>query len=113
MAMVSPASAVPLAGPCAPARNEAQTRCADAERLAQAAVAHRQRLSDVRSELSEVIAVREADARVRDRRQLDAAKVDARATYRSAIARASDANDVREAARVWLREVDALNRQLA
>src|SRR3954463_5544465 len=102
MAMVSPASAAPLAGPCAPARSEVQTRCAEAERLAQAALAHQQRLRDVRRQMAEMVALRDSDARIRDRRQLDAAKADARTSYQAAMARARAVDDVHEAARVWL-----------
>jgi len=103
----------PLTGPCAPARTDVDTHCSDAERLAQAAVAHQQRLRDVRRQLGEVAAIRDADARVRDRRQLDAAKVAAREAYHQALVHAGDQTDVHEAARVWLREVDRLNRQLS
>src|SRR5947207_1516232 len=65
---------VALSGPCAGARSEVQTRCAEAERLTQAQVAHEQRLRDVKRQLAEVTAQRDADSRVRDRRSLDDAK---------------------------------------
>src|SRR4051794_3938468 len=113
MAIVSPGPVAPLAGPCGPARNDVQTRCADAERLAQAALAHQQRLRDVNRELAEVAALRQTDTKVRDRRRLDAAKAEARSIYHSSILRAREPADVHEAARVWLREIDGLNRQLA
>jgi hypothetical protein len=113
MAIVTPGPVTPLAGPCGPARNDVQTRCADAERLTQAALAHQQRLRDVNRELAEVTALRETDARVRDRRRLDSAKSEARSIYHSSILSAREPVDVHEAARVWLREIDGLNRQLA
>ena len=78
-----------------------------------AAVAHAQRLRDVKLQLNEIVVVREADARVRDRRQLIVAKEQARSAYSAQIFRARNPTDVREAARVWLREIDRLNRQLA
>src|SRR4051812_3620360 len=106
---IAPAPGVaPLAGPCASARNDVDSRCADAERLAQAAVAHQQRLLDVRRQLGEVVAIRDADARVRDRRQLEAAKLGAREAYHQALVHAGAQTDVHEAARVWLREIDRL-----
>lgn len=104
---------LPLSGPCAPARVEVDSRCADAERLAQAAIAHQQRLRDVKRQLSEVSALREADARVRDRRQLNAAKDVSRNAYHAALATADDEAAVQEAARSWLHEVDRLNRQVS
>ena len=110
MAIVSPASVAPLGGPCGPARSAVQTRCANAERLAQAAVSQQQRLAEARQQLAAVAALRDTDARVRDRRQLDASKADARARYRAAIVRARERSDVLEAARVWLHEIDRLNR---
>ena len=113
MSMVRSAPVAPLSGPCAGARNEVDTRCAEAERLAQAAVAHQQRLRDVKKQLMEVVALRDADARVRDRRQLNAAKDEARSGYHASIVHARDQGDVHEAARIWLREIDRLNRQLS
>jgi hypothetical protein len=113
MAIVSAASVAPLGGPCSPAHNEAQTRCAEAQRLGQAAVSEQQRLAEARRQLAGVAALRNADARVRDRRQLDAAKADARASYRAAIVRARDRSEIHEAARVWLHEIDRLNRLVA
>jgi hypothetical protein len=103
----------PLSGPCAPARIDVDSRCAEAERLAQAAVAHEQRLSDIKRELLQVTALREADTRVRDRRQLGELKDEARANYHAALLSATDDASVQEASRVWLREVDRLNRQVA
>lgn len=106
-------SALPLAGPCAGARNDVDSRCAEAERLAQAAVAHQQRLREVKKQLMEAVALREADSRVRDRRQLLAAKDAARATYHASVLEATAESDVHEAARIWLREIDRLNRQVS
>lgn len=102
-----------LSGPCGAARLAVDTRCAEAEGLAQAAVAHQQRLRDARRQLLEVSAQRDADTRVRDRRQLGAAKDAARTTYHRAMVVAPDRGAVHEAARAWLRELDRLNRQLA
>ena len=112
--MTTPTSlpVAPAYGPCAGTRNDVQTRCSEAERLAQAQVAHEERLRDVKRQLAEVSMLREADARVRDRRTLDEAKASARATYHATVARAKHAHDLGEAARVWLREIDRLNRQL-
>src|SRR4051812_8585851 len=113
MAIVSAASVAPLGGPCGPARNDVETRCAQAERLVETAAAQQQRLVDARRQLAEVAALREADARVRDRRQVDAAKADARASYRATIVRARERSEIHEAARVWLHEIDRLNRTVA
>ena len=113
MAIVSRASVEPLGGPCGPARSAVRAGCVDAEQLAQVAVKQQQRLADARRQLSEVAALRDADARVRDRRQLDAAKADARASYRAAILRARERSEVLEAARAWLHEIDRLNRLVA
>jgi hypothetical protein len=103
----------PLSGPCAAPRDEVETRCAEAERLGQAAVAHEQRLREVKRQLMQVGALRDADMRVRDRRQLNAAKDAARVSYRASMGHARDQGDVHEAARVWLRDIDRLNRQVA
>src|SRR5947207_14833582 len=94
---------VALSGPCGGARNEVQTRCADAERLTQAQVAHEQRLRDVKRQLAEVISLRDADSHVRDRRSLDEAKSAARNAYHAAVAHSKEPADVHEAARIWLR----------
>lgn len=111
MPEASSAAALPLSGPCAGARMDVDSRCAEAERLAQAAVAHQERLREVRRQLMEADAKRAADTTVRDRRQLAAEKDAARKSYRSRLARAQSESAVREAARGWLREVDQLNRQ--
>lgn len=108
----SSAAALPLSGPCAGARNEVDSRCAEADRLAQAAVAQRERVRELRRALMEVSAQREVDARVRDRRQLAADKDAARDAYRAAMRRARDQSDVQAAAGTWLREIDQLNRRL-
>lgn len=113
MSIAQSLAVAPLSGPCAGARTSVDSRCADAERLAQAAVAHEQRLRDVRKQLREIQSLRDADARVRDRRQLNEAKDAARSAYHQAVVKAGSQTDVHEAARVWLREVDRLNRQLA
>ena len=111
MVATSSTAARPLAGPCAPARSEVDTRCAEAERLAQAAVAHQQRVRDLRQELMAVTAQREADVHVRDRRQVNASKQVAQTAYRAALRQAKNDSAIHEAARVWLREIDRLNRQ--
>src|SRR6478609_5278304 len=111
MPEASTAAALPLSGPCAGARIDVDSRCADAERLAQTAAKHQDRLREVRRQLMEVEAKRDADARVRDRRQLAAQKDGARQTYRSHLVRSQSEAATREAARSWLREIDELNRQ--
>ena len=108
----SSASAEPLNGPCAQARAEVDSRCAEAERLEQAAIAHQQRLREARRQLHEVSTLREADSKVRDRRQLDEAKNVARKAYHAALMTADSAGQVQEAAQGWLREIDRLNRQV-
>ena len=113
MATSSSASAEPLGGPCAPARAAVDSRCAEAERLGQAAVAHQLRLREARRQLHQVSTLREADAMVRDRRQLDATKNAARLAYRAAMMSAASAAQVQEAAHSWLRDIDRLNRQVA
>ena len=102
-------------GPCGPARAEVEYRCAEAERLAQAAQIQVQRLSDAKRMLARVQAQRDADARVRDRRLLNDAKENARRAYHETYARAKSGsanNDVQGAAGEWLREINRLNRQL-
>jgi hypothetical protein len=102
-------------GPCAPARAEVDYRCAEAERLAQAAQAHVQRLRDAKRMLARVQAQRDNDARVRDRRLLSDAKENARRAYHESYARAksgSPTSDVQGAAGEWLGEINRLNRQL-
>jgi len=112
MATSTAPSTVLPPGPCGPARLEVDGRCAEAERLAQASVAHAQRLRDARLESHQISNEREADARVRDRRQLGQAKDAARVAYHQQMATAESASAVRETARTWLRELDRLNRQI-
>jgi hypothetical protein len=88
-------------------------RCADAERLAQAAQVQLHRLREAKRELSELSRQRDTDSRVRDRRQLSDAKEQARKTYRELVARATSPVEVQEAASAWLHEMDQLNRLLA
>ena len=102
-------------GPCGPARVEVDSRCADAERLAQAAKAHAQRLRDAKHMLASAQAQRDNDARVRDRRLLSDAKENARRAYHENYLRARNGgphNDVQGAAGEWLREINRLNREL-
>jgi hypothetical protein len=99
-------------GPCGQARADVDQRCADADRLAQAAAVHQARLRDVKRRLHDAHLRRDADGRVRDRRQLGEAKEDARRAYHDALARADDPAAVQDAAATWLREVDRLNREL-
>lgn len=103
----------PSGGPCGPARAEVDSRCADAERLAQAAAVQQQRLREAKRQLAELVRQRDTDARVRDRRQLNEAKEEARKTYREMVARATSPAEVQDAAGAWLRDMDLLNRQLA
>ena len=103
----------PTGGPCAPARAEVDQRCADAERLAQAAALQLQRLREAKRQLAEFVRQRDTDSRVRDRRQLNDDKEQARKTYRELVARATNPAEIQEAAAAWLREMDQLNRQLA
>ncbi len=112
MSIATSQTVAPPSGPCAGARTDVDATCSEAERLAQARVAHERRLRDVRQELMEVGALRDADARVRDRRLLSAAKDEARSTYRQAVIKATDRGNIHEAARVWLRDMDRLNRQV-
>ncbi|HUP83841.1 MAG TPA: hypothetical protein VM284_06605 [Candidatus Limnocylindria bacterium] len=102
-------------GPCGPARAEVEYRCAEAERLSQAAQIQVQRLRDAKRMLARVQAQRDTDARVRDRRLLSDAKENARRAYRETYMRATKSvanNDVQGAAGEWLREINRLNRQL-
>ena len=107
-----PAAGLPVSGPCGPARAEVDLRCAEAERLGQAAAAHQHRLRETKRRLHEVLRQSEADAQVRDRRHLNEAKEEARRAYHEALAGAVDATAVHDAAAAWLSEVDRLNRQL-
>ncbi len=115
VASAHPAAPALASGPCAPARAEVDYRCAEAERLAQAAQVHVQRLRDAKLMLARVQAQRDSDARVRDRRLLSDAKENARRAYRESYARArngSQNGDVQGAAGEWLREINRLNREL-
>ncbi len=115
VAPAHPAAPALASGPCAPARAEVDYRCAEAERLAQAAQVHVQRLRDAKLMLARVQAQRDSDARVRDRRLLSDAKENARRAYRESYARArngSQNGDVQGAAGEWLREINRLNREL-
>jgi hypothetical protein len=102
-----------LAGPCAPARSEVDSRCAEAARLAGEAEAHQQRVREVRRQLTEVNALREADVRARDGRQINERKNEAQSSYHDSIARAADQGEVQLAAYGWLRSIDSINRQAA
>jgi hypothetical protein len=101
-------------GPCGPLRAEVDYRCAEAERLSQAAAIHLERLRAAKRQLARVVTQRDADARVRDRRLLSDAKENARRAYRESYSRATrgEAGDVQEAAGEWLREINRLNREL-
>jgi hypothetical protein len=88
-------------------------RCADAERLAQAAALQLQRLREAKRQLAEFVRQRDTDSRVRDRRQLNDDKEQARKAYHERVAHATSPAEVQEAAAAWLREMDQLNRQLA
>ena len=99
-----------IAGPCAPARSEVDTQCADAERLSAAAQIHLQRLREARRQHSELMRQREQDAQFRDRRRLNDDKRIAQSDYRAAMRRATDESGVRGAAATWLRRLDELNR---
>ena len=110
--MASPAAATLTSGPCGAARDQVDSRCAEAERLAAAAAEHQQRLRDARLELSEVVRQRERDAATRDRRSLNDAKDEARLAYRAALARAGGPGDIQAAAAEWLTEINRLNRQV-
>ena len=110
-----PAAPTLGAGPCGPARAEVEYRCAEAERLSQAAQIQVQRLRDAKRMLARVQAQRDADARVRDRRLLSDAKENARRAYHETYTRARNGvvnADVQGAAGEWLREINRLNRQL-
>jgi hypothetical protein len=90
-------------------------RVAEAERLAQAAQIHTQRLRDVKRQLARVQAQRDNDARVRDRRLLNDAKENARRAYHETITRnrgGGPNGDIQGVAGEWLREINRLNRQL-
>lgn len=100
------------AGPCGQARLMADTHCAEAERLAEAATAYQQRLRETRSELVEAERARERLAEMRDGRNLVEQKDRARLAYRVALEAADSKAAVERAASDWLRDIDRLNRQL-
>ncbi len=108
----SPAAATVTSGPCGAARDQVDSRCAEAVRLAAAAAEHQQRLRDARLELSDVVRQRERDAATRDRRSLNDTKDEARLAYRAALARAHGPGDIQAAAAEWLTEINRLNRQV-
>jgi len=100
-----------IGGPCAPARAEVDSRCVEGERLLAAAEAHLKKLQGARSEHAEAARQRESDGRLRDRRRLTDEKNAAQAEYRAALGNAGEQAAVQDAASVWLRRVDQLNRQ--
>jgi hypothetical protein len=114
MAPAYPATPFAGNGPCGPARAEVEYRVAEADRLAQAAQVHIQRLRDTKRQLALVHSQRDNDARVRDRRLLNDAKENARRAYRESFTRNSGGpdGDVQGVAGEWLREINRLNRQL-
>ncbi|MEP7360445.1 MAG: hypothetical protein ABI744_02590 [Chloroflexota bacterium] len=102
-------------GPCGPARAEVNYRVAEADRLAQSAQIHAQRLRDAKRMLAHVQAQRDNDARVRDRRLLSDAKENARRAYHDSYTRnrsGGPSGDIQGVAGEWLREINRLNRQL-
>jgi hypothetical protein len=104
---------VPSGGPCAAARAEVDTRCGEADRLAQTAGAHQQRLRDAQRQLNELVAMRDGDARVRDRRYIVAAKDEAQDRYHQQMVDATSRAAAQGATLAWLRAIDRLNRQVA
>jgi hypothetical protein len=90
----------------------AETHCAEADRLAQAAASYQQRLREARSEMVEAEQARERLAGLRDGRHLAEQKDRARLAYRAALGAADSKAAVERAASDWLREIDRLNRQL-
>lgn len=107
----APASAASIAGPCGPVRADVDTRCADAERLAQAAVMHDQSLREARHEYAEVIRQRETDAHLRNRRLVAEEKAASQVDYHAALMRATDRSGVQQAAAEWMRRIDQINRR--
>ncbi len=105
---IAPASRI--GGPCAPARADVDTRCAEAERLSAAAQQHQQNLRDARRALADAVRQRDADAHLRDRRRLAEEKSEAQADYRSALMHATEKGELHHAAGLWLRRIDRLNR---
>ena len=99
-----------IGGPCAPARADVDSRCAEAERLAVAAQTHQETLREARRTHAEAARQRDADAHLRDRRRLAEEKAGAKADYHSALMHASDQGDIHDAAGLWLRRIDQLNR---
>jgi hypothetical protein len=100
-----------IAGPCAPARGEVDSRCADADRLLAAAQAHQVTLREARRQFSDATHQREADSYLRDNRRQRDEKMAAQGEYHVAIGRASDEADLRDAAATWMHRIDQLNRQ--
>jgi hypothetical protein len=81
--------------------------------LARAAAAHQERLRDARRQLNELAAMRNADARVRDRRHVVAAKDEAQDRYHQEMVGATSRAAAQGATLAWLRAIDRLNRQVA
>jgi len=99
------------AGPCAQARNDAESACADAQRLRTAADEAAAELVRARRGLDQ--AEHEADeaAASADRRRRTDAKLAAREAYRARVARATDAADRQAATATWLAEINRINRE--
>lgn len=107
----NPRGETPGGGPCGAARAEVDIRCADAERLMQANEAHQHDVREMRHQLDDLARMHEGDARVRDRRQLADEKAAAQRAYNRALETADDEAAVRDAAAMWLHQIDQLNRR--
>src|SRR5918999_2301831 len=76
--------------PCAQPRAEADSLCAEADRLSAAADFARDELRDMRRRHSELANRREADAQARDRRHIAEQKSAGQAEYHAAVTRGLD-----------------------
>lgn len=105
------AQPVAIAGPCAPARAEVDSRCAGADRLMAIAQAHQKTLREAKRQHLETNQQRDDDAMARDRRHIADEKSAAQSEYHAAVVQAADRAAVQAAAATWLRKIDSLNRQ--
>jgi hypothetical protein len=98
-------------GPCGELRRSAESACARAAELKEAAAAARTALQVARRELVRVQHTLEEARGAADPARVSRGKAAARSAYRRAIASSALPADRQRAAAEWLREIDRLNRE--
>jgi hypothetical protein len=98
-------------GPCGQLRLQADSACARAADLKQAAIGARETLITIRRDLARVQHALEEARVAADPARISHGKTEARAVYRRTIQAAGSPADRQRAATVWLKEIDRLNRE--